>query len=227
MQLNLIDKDGKITELISPGVVVDDILGRKATVYLGFQDTAFPQDFIVVFNGIIDEVSAGSNIVLNIAHPEARKRSEIFQPRVTKLASSANFRSAVIQSIKYQTRRGVVGTVTVEYTNTGTAGSEVVTVVGNAISIAIQSGVSTATQLSNFKEVRYQVNSGTTPVFGERYYTATSGSSNAVITVVGERKSGLQCGKCGGTGFVKPDDVSLYEHILALNEYFECNIFGV
>ena len=47
------------------------------------------------------------------------------------------------------------------------------------------------------------------------------------LTVVGERKSGLQCGKCGGTGFVKPDDVSLYEHILALNEYFECNIFGV
>lgn len=47
--------------------------------------------------------------------------------------------------------------------------------------------VSTATQLSNFKEVRYQVSSGSTPVFGDRYYTATSGSSNAVLTVVSSR----------------------------------------
>ena len=49
------------------------------------------------------------------------------------------------------------------------------------------STISTATNLSNFKEVRYQVSSGTTPVFGDRYYTATSGTSNAVLTVVGER----------------------------------------
>lgn len=37
--------------------------------------------------------------------------------------------------------------ITVEYTGGGTAGSEVVTVVGNAISVQIQSGVSTATQI--------------------------------------------------------------------------------
>lgn len=47
--------------------------------------------------------------------------------------------------------------------------------------------VSTATQLSNFKEVRYQVSSGAAPVFGDRYYTSTSGSSNAVLTVVSAR----------------------------------------
>lgn len=37
--------------------------------------------------------------------------------------------------------------ISIAYTNTGTAGAEVVTVVGNAISVAIQSGVSTATQI--------------------------------------------------------------------------------
>jgi len=37
--------------------------------------------------------------------------------------------------------------ISIEYTNTGTAGAEVVTVVDNAISVAIQSGVSTATQI--------------------------------------------------------------------------------
>ena len=45
----------------------------------------------------------------------------------------------------------------------------------------------TATLLTNFKEYRYNVLSGATPTYGYRYYTAASGPSNAVATVVGAR----------------------------------------
>lgn len=57
--------------------------------------------------------------------------------------------SKVIQDLTYTSpTRGTGGnSVTVAYTGGGTAGSEVVSVVGNAISIQIQSGVSTATQI--------------------------------------------------------------------------------
>jgi len=54
---------------------------------------------------------------------------------------------AVIQDITYSASSIGVSTVTVAYTDGATAGSEVVTVVGNAISIQIESGVSTATQV--------------------------------------------------------------------------------
>lgn len=149
IQISLLDKNNEITELITPGEVVDDILGRKAYVYLGYQDTAWPQDFIVIFSGVIDEVQAGTNIILNIAHPEQKKRASIYQKQNKHLAADANFRSKTIQSIKYQTRRDVSGVVTVRYLAGGTAGSENVVVVGTAISINIANGVSTASQIRN------------------------------------------------------------------------------
>jgi hypothetical protein len=56
--------------------------------------------------------------------------------------------SKIIQNIKYTAiSNSVVNNPSIAYTDTVTAGSEVVTVTGNAISIAIQSGVSTETQI--------------------------------------------------------------------------------
>ncbi len=149
IQVSLIDKNGLITELITPGEVVEDILGRKANVYLGYQDTAWPQDFVRIFSGIIDEVSGGSTIVLNVAHPEQKKRVEIFQKITTELTSDLNFRSKNIQHILYKTRRDVVGTVTVTYTSGATVGSEVVSVVGTAITVQIDPGNTQARHIRN------------------------------------------------------------------------------
>ena len=78
IQISLIDKDEAITRLISPGFELTELLGQKCWVWLGFQDTAFPEDYIILFSGIIDEITAAGNITLNIAHPEQKKRQEIF-----------------------------------------------------------------------------------------------------------------------------------------------------
>lgn len=146
IQMSLLP-DQEIIDLISPGVVLNDLLGVKATLSLGYQETAYPQDFITVFSGIIDEIQASGKIILNIAHPEQKKRFETFQKGSTTLTAPAEFRSATIGSLKFITRQGVVGTVTMQFTAGGTAGSEVVSVVGNAITVQIQSGVSTASQI--------------------------------------------------------------------------------
>lgn len=147
--ISLIDINERITELITPGEVVDDVLGRKAEVFLGYKDTAFPQDFIRIFSGIVDEITAGSTIILNIAHPEQKKRVDIFQQVNTKLTQGLNFRSKTIQFLTYQTRRDVVGTVTVTYSSGATAGSEVVSVAGNNITVQIQDGVSQVRNIRN------------------------------------------------------------------------------
>ncbi|NCX93094.1 MAG: hypothetical protein EBX40_00240 [Gammaproteobacteria bacterium] len=89
-QISLIDFNELVTALISPGVVLDDILGREAFVYLGYKDTLFPQDYILLFNGIIDEVESSGMIKLNIANPEQKKRQDIFPQIETDLNGAIN-----------------------------------------------------------------------------------------------------------------------------------------
>lgn len=92
MELALVDFGGQITRLISPSVIVDDILGRKAKVSLGFADnTAFPEDYIVVFRGIVDDVKAEAGVIkINISHPDQKKRQLIFQQTQTQLDGAIN-----------------------------------------------------------------------------------------------------------------------------------------
>lgn len=80
VMLSLVDRGGEITRITSPGIVIDDVLGAKAKLYLGFTNTSFPEDYIPVFTGIIDDVEYPPGMVkINIAHPEQLKRQEIFQ----------------------------------------------------------------------------------------------------------------------------------------------------
>lgn len=149
IQISLIDKNSLITKLITPGEIIEDILGRKANVYLGYQDTAWPQDFVRIFSGIVDAIDSGPTIILNVAHPEQKKRTELFQKISTELTTDLNFRSAKIQKITYQTRRDVVGIVTVTYTSGATVGNEIVNVAGTNIVIQIDPGNTQARHIRN------------------------------------------------------------------------------
>lgn len=79
-QVALIDFFEDISSLISPGMVVADILGRKCKVYLGVaENTSFPDDYIIIFRGIIDEVVPGAGkISFNLTHPDKKKQQTIF-----------------------------------------------------------------------------------------------------------------------------------------------------
>lgn len=89
LQIALIDKANEATELITPEFLVDDILGRKAEVYVGFggvTTTSFPEDYTKIFVGMIDDVTSAAGLVtLNIAHPDAKKRQTIYNIADTKL----------------------------------------------------------------------------------------------------------------------------------------------
>jgi hypothetical protein len=95
MEIGLIDFDENLTQLISPGVVVTDVLGRKAKVYLGFVDesypTSFPEDYVVIMRGVIDDIKAEAGMVkFNIAHPDQKKRQNIFTKVTTALNGALN-----------------------------------------------------------------------------------------------------------------------------------------
>lgn len=78
IQVSLLDYREAVTNLVSPGFQLPDLLGRNAWVHLGFQGSLFPEDHFILFSGVIDEISASGNITLNIAHPEIIKRQDIF-----------------------------------------------------------------------------------------------------------------------------------------------------
>lgn len=81
MEIALIDFNEAITELISSGNIVTNILGRKAKVQLGFaENTSYPEDYFTIFRGMIDDVKAEQGIVkLNIAHPDQKKRQRLYE----------------------------------------------------------------------------------------------------------------------------------------------------
>lgn len=90
MAIELVDIGGAATELITPGVLVDDVLGRKAKVYLALSRTAsFPEDYVLLFRGIIDDITAGpASITINISHPDNLKKQLIYQKVEHKLSGA-------------------------------------------------------------------------------------------------------------------------------------------
>jgi hypothetical protein len=89
MELAFIDQDEEATQLISPSIVVTDMLARKTTVRLGLANIGYPEDYIVMHRGIIDDIEAGAGLVkLNVAHPETLKRQTIFVKSATTLSGA-------------------------------------------------------------------------------------------------------------------------------------------
>lgn len=82
-EIALVDKNQLISELISPGFVVDDILSKKAKVYLSLEGAGHPQDSVLFFTGIVTDVSANAGLIkINLSSPEKLKNQELF-PKVS------------------------------------------------------------------------------------------------------------------------------------------------
>jgi len=148
MTIKLIDVAGDMTRLVSPGQVFDEVIGRNATVYMGESSVPWPEGYEPIFRGVIAEVIAEPNGVLIVLNnTDERKRASI-APRVSSpLAARMDYRSGQLGDLFFENRPDVTTAVTVTLVGGGTAGSEVVSVVGGAIEVTIQDDVSTASQI--------------------------------------------------------------------------------
>lgn len=89
VNIEIIDKDHKLVSIFQPGNNVDDILSAEATVHMGFQDGSYPQDYIEIFSGVIDTADFGaSSAVISVAHPDQRKRRELFIQSISKIVGA-------------------------------------------------------------------------------------------------------------------------------------------
>lgn len=97
MQIALVDANEQITRLITPDEIIPDILGARCTVYFGYAPTNWPDDYIVLFKGNVDEVSSTSGLVtLNIIHPDNFKRANLFTKAESDLSAAITNSDSVI-----------------------------------------------------------------------------------------------------------------------------------
>lgn len=88
INIKLVDINGELSRIFSPGVTVDDILSRDAVFYLGFKDGAHPQDSIKVLNGVISKAKSSAGFWdLTISHADQLKDQELFTEYTSKLSS--------------------------------------------------------------------------------------------------------------------------------------------
>ena len=96
-KIQLVDKNQELTRLFSPGFTVEDILGKEATVYIGFEGGSHPQDSLRLFEGVIEEQSTGPGFWnLAVAHPQTLTRTELFPQITTQLTSDITDSETII-----------------------------------------------------------------------------------------------------------------------------------
>jgi len=86
MTITVLDDNNELSQLISPGFVVTELIGKDCKVQLGFEDTAYPSDFTTIFRGVIENLASGPGWVrFSLSSPEQKKRKVVFEPRIGEL----------------------------------------------------------------------------------------------------------------------------------------------
>lgn len=92
LSITLIDKNGEISLLIAPGVVVDEILfKRQVRIWLGFTQTSYPEDYLIIYQGYFTSVDTPPGVVrFQISDTMSKVRQPIANMPMTKLSSAIN-----------------------------------------------------------------------------------------------------------------------------------------
>jgi hypothetical protein len=93
----MVDVGGEATRLISPGVVVDDILHRDAELWLGFEGTDYPRDYVRFFSGVIQATrSKPGKVDFQLISPDVLKKQKLFEPNKTTISGGITDDAMVI-----------------------------------------------------------------------------------------------------------------------------------
>ncbi len=148
LTLAFVDRDNYMTELVTPGKIIPEILGAEVEVWMGYEEISYPDEYFRVFRGFVSEVGAvGPIVTLQLSDPNLKRRQQLFYTAKTKTTDRVEYNSRKIQDLVYEAKPGFGTGVSINYTAGGTAGSEGVSVAGDDITVQIQSGVSTADQI--------------------------------------------------------------------------------
>lgn len=100
MTLGFIDKDEYMSELITPGLKVPEILGLRVRIFLGYQNISYPEDFIQIFQGLVQDITSQPGLViLSLADPNIRRRAQAMYIPTTTLSGTINDTATTINVV--------------------------------------------------------------------------------------------------------------------------------
>lgn len=89
LDIELQDPNGELTERINDETFTQDILGRSAEIAYMFQGGSYPEDSIILLNGVITDVEyLPTTIKLKISHPVQFLRQRIAEPTQHELTGA-------------------------------------------------------------------------------------------------------------------------------------------
>lgn len=80
MTLDFVDVNGFMTQFVSPGQKLDEILGGKQVkIHIGYKKTAFPEDYFVIFRGYVTNTKlAPGKVVMQLSDANSKRRGQVF-----------------------------------------------------------------------------------------------------------------------------------------------------
>lgn len=100
LQMTFLDKDSYMTLAVTPGGVVDEILGRQVKIWVGYAPNSWPQEYYVVWRGRVGQVIADiGRITLQFVDPNVVRRQQVFYCGQTELASDIDNATTTIPVI--------------------------------------------------------------------------------------------------------------------------------
>ena len=97
ISMSFIDLDGYMTRAITPGLIIDEILGRAVKVWIGYVQNNFPEDYYVIWRGRISQLNPEpGRITMQFSDANMGKRTTIFYQGKTKLAGAITALSTTI-----------------------------------------------------------------------------------------------------------------------------------
>lgn len=88
ISMAFVDKDQYMTQVLSPGIIIDDIMSKPVTIWLGYEDISYPEDYIVIFRGRVTDVTDSAGLVtLQFSDPNFTRRQNIAYCGKTKVTS--------------------------------------------------------------------------------------------------------------------------------------------
>lgn len=78
--MEFVDKDGFMTEFVTPGKSFAQIMGsRLVKIYLGYANTSYPEDYFVVFRGYVSSINImATKVILQFTDANLKRRQQNF-----------------------------------------------------------------------------------------------------------------------------------------------------
>lgn len=139
MNVQIINRNAEISRAFSFNEI-QDIMGKKASVFLNYAEGSHPEDSIPIFRGFIDDYQDdNTSLILSISHSENLKRKSFFEQFNSSLTQPLKYKQKLIQDIFYNQRNKAKTNLSIEYIQDNTiSGFAQASIGSNVITVRIK-----------------------------------------------------------------------------------------